>query len=110
MLCPGLYSQPLVKFTLGFHPNEHWEGKVPSKLIHDLEGLPHVRRVDRDSPLVLLGFLGLHRGRRAWLDAGHGKREGERDGALVSLAVLFYKGRSDIHYEGMLIFLACQGG
>ena len=51
-------------------------GKVPPQFIHNLECLPHVGRVDSDSPLVLLIIPSLYRWLGAQLDAVNRKEVG----------------------------------
>lgn len=78
VVCPGGCSRPLMKLTRQVPSERARKGrKVPSQLIHDLEGLPHVGRVDGHRPPVLLVILGLRCGLRARLDAVNRKEEGE---------------------------------
>jgi hypothetical protein len=65
--CSDFCSQCLMTLSLKV-PSEraHKTGKVPPQFIHNLEGLPHVSRVDGDRPLALIIIPGLH----GWLGAG----------------------------------------
>lgn len=76
--CPNLIEPDNAHQASCFQKGTGKIGNVPPQFIHNLERLPHVGRIDSDSPLVLLIIPSLNRGLGAQLGAVNRKEMGGR--------------------------------